>query len=104
MPTIAVLVAVGIVVIAVIDLIISRLKNDGSRWKQTINPCIACGSAGYVDGAFCETHVRCANHQCSMTGPNGEDEPSAIKKWNDLKRISKGKQKNAKGDQLTCQN
>ena len=95
MPTITAIAGVCILVTA-IGLISARLKKGGSRWKQTINPCIACGSSAYVDGAFCETHVRCANHQCSMTGPNGEDEPSAIKKWNALKRISKGKQKKPK--------
>lgn len=95
MSIIAVLAGVAMLALA-ISLFVSRRKKSGVRWKQTIAPCIACGSAGYVDGAFCETHVRCANHQCSMTGPNGADEPSAIKKWNELQRHSKGKSNKTK--------
>lgn len=95
MSTIAVLAGVAIVVIAATDLIIACRKKDEARWKQTVAPCIACGSSGYIAGAFCETHVRCANPQCSMTGPNGEDDLAAINKWNALKHNSTKKTKKA---------
>ena len=69
-------------VVIVIALIIDAQKSAPP--KPHINKCPVCGAMAALTGDFIDSHVRCSNTFCAMTGPIGSSDGEAVKRWNKL--------------------
>ena len=75
-----------LLVIALVAIVIALIIDARKHTPPTppINKCPACGALAALTGDFIDSHVRCSNTFCAMTGPTGHNEGEAVESWNNL--------------------